>query len=187
VIQRLGVFNSVSMDGYFTDANNDMSWAHQDDPEWHAFTVDNVTGNGTLLFGRTTYDLMASFWPTPFAMKDFPEVAKRMNNCPKVVFSKTMDEASWANTRVVKDNMAAEVRRLKSEPGAGITILGSGTIVSQLAQEGLIDDYTIAVVPIVLGKGKTLFEGVKEKLRLKLTKSRAFGNGTMVLSYGPAV
>ena len=105
---------------------------------------------------------------------------------PKVVFSRTLDAASWQNTRLVKDDIAAEVRRMKSASGGDIAILGSGSIVAQLASAGLIDEYQIVVNPIVLGSGRTLFEGVGKKLNLKLTSSRAFSNGNVVLGYEPA-
>ena len=81
--------------------------------------------------------------------------------------------------------MAAGIRKMKGEPGKDIVIFGSGSIVSQLAQEGLIDEYQIVVNPIVLGKGRTMFEGIKEKLNLKLTKTRTFGNGNVLLCYEP--
>ena len=115
-----------------------------------------------------------------------PVVAERMNKLPKVVFSRTLEKASWNNTKLVKGDLASEIRKMKQEPGEGMAILGSGTIVSQLAQEGLIDEYQFVVDPIVLGKGRTMFDGVKEKLHLKLTKSRAFGNGNVYLCYEPA-
>jgi dihydrofolate reductase len=108
-----------------------------------------------------------------------------MNNMPKIVFSRTLDTVSWKNTTLLKGDLVTEVRRLKSEPGPGMAILGSGTIVSQLAQARLIDEFQLALNPIVLGKGRTLFEGVKEKIGLKLTKSRAFGNGNVMLYYEP--
>jgi dihydrofolate reductase len=128
---------------------------------------------------------MASYWPTPMALQNSPVVAKGMNDMPKVVFSRTLDKVSWSNTKLVQGDMAAEVRKMKNEPGPDMVILGSGSIVSQLAQENLIDEYQIALSPIVLGKGRTLFEGVREKLNLKLTKSRTFGNGNVFLCYAP--
>ena len=187
-MRKLIVFNHVSLDGYFVDANGGMSWAKSDhnDAEWNAFVAENAKGDGPLLFGRVTYELMASYWPTPIADHHDPIVAERMNNLPKVVFSRTLDEASWKNTKLVKGDLASEIRKMKKEPGEGMAILGSGTIVSQLAQEGLIDEYQIVVNPIILGKGRTMFDGVKEKLNLKLTKTRAFGNGNVFLCYEPA-
>jgi dihydrofolate reductase len=189
-MRRLIVFNSVSLDGYFTDTSGDMSWAHKQDAEWNAFVKGNAGGGGTLLFGRKTYELMASYWPTPMAMKNDPVVAEAMNKLPKLVFSRTLDKAAWSNTTLVKDDMVAAVRKMKTDtgdgPGDGIVILGSGSIVSQLAQAGLIDEFQIALNPIVLGRGRTLFEGVKNKLNLKLTNSRTFQNGNAFLCYEPA-
>ena len=184
-MRRLIAFEQVSLDGFFVDAKGDMSWAHKQDPEWNAFAASNASGDGALLFGRLTYEMMASLWPTPAAMERMPAVAEGMNNLPKVVFSRTLEKASWKNTKVVKGDIVAEVRKMKKESGPGMAILGSGSIVSQLAQAGLIDEFQIVVNPIVLGKGRTLFEGVKEKLALKLIKTRAFGNGNVVLYYEP--
>ena len=183
---KLVVFNSVSLDGYFTDKNNDMSWAHKNDPEFNAFSSENAKGGGTLLFGRVTYEMMASFWPTPAAKEQMPAVAEGMNNLSKVVFSRTLDQATWKNTKLVKGDPATEVRKMKNASGADMVILGSGTIVSALAQEGLIDEYQLIVNPIVLGSGRTLFEGVKKRLNLKRTRTRSFGNGNALLCYEPA-
>jgi dihydrofolate reductase len=185
-MRKLAVFNNVTLDGYFVTMNGDMSWAHKQDAEWNAFVQGNASGGGELLFGRITYEMMASYWPTPHAIENFPVVAEGMNNLPKVVFSRTMDKASWSNTKLVKGDLAAEVRKMKKEPGKDMVILGSGSIVSQLAQQGLIDEYQVAVNPIVLGKGRTMFDGVKDKLTLKLTKTRPFANGSVVLCYEPA-
>jgi dihydrofolate reductase len=184
---KLIVFNQVTLDGYFSDLKGDMSWAHQgkQDVEWNAFVEDNAKAGARLLFGRTTYELMASYWPTPQALENAPVVAERMNSLPKVVFSRTLDEASWKNTKLVKEGMATEIRKMKKEPGPDMVIFGSGSIVSQLAQEGLIDEYQIIVNPVVLGQGKTMFDGIEEKLTFKLTKTRTFGNGNVLLCYQP--
>lgn len=187
-MQTLSVFNNVTLDGYFAGVDGDISWAHQakPDPEWNAFVADNASSSGgTLLFGRKTYEIMASYWPTPLAMKHDPKVAEGINKMPKVVFSKTLSQASWNNTRIVKSGIADEVRRMK-ESGEPMTILGSGSIVSQLTQDGLIDEYQVVVHPIVLGRGRTMFEGIKEMMALKLSKTRAFGNGNVVLWYQTA-
>ena len=183
-MRRVMVFNNLSLDGYFTDANNDMSWAHKNaDEEWNKFTSENASGGGVLLFGRKTYDLMVSFWPTKQAYDMMPTVAEGMNNLPKVVFSRTMDQATWNNTKLVKGNLIEEVSRMKSEPGDDMVLMGSGTIVSQLTQARLIDEYQLVVHPLVLGRGRTLFEGVKEQLPLQRVNSRAFGNGNVLLTY----
>ena len=186
-MRKLVVFNSTSLDGYFTDATGDRSVAHhkEGDAEWDAFVAGNASGGGVLLFGRKTYELMAGFWPTPAAAQMMPVVAERMNNLPKVVFSRTLDKATWTNTKLVKEDLVGAVRKMKAEPGEDMAILGSGSIVSQLAPHGLIDEYQIVVIPVVLGKGRTLFEGVQDKVPLKLTKTRAFRNGNVLLCYEP--
>jgi dihydrofolate reductase len=173
-MRRLVVFNQVTVDGYFADVHGDMSWAHNSDPEFNAFVEGNAKGGGELLFGRTTYDLMVSYWPTPIAARNDPVVAEQMNNLPKVVFSRTLKEASWNNTKLIK-----------GEPGEDMVIMGSGSIISQLAPEGLIDEYQLVVIPVVLGKGKTMFDGIKEKLTLKLTMTRSFRNGNVLMCYEP--
>jgi dihydrofolate reductase len=184
-MSRLIVFNSVTLDGYFADVNGDMSWARKQDAEWTAFTEESSKGEAQMLFGRVTYEMMASFWPTKAAIANLPVVAAGMNNAPKVVFSRTLHAASWNNTRLVKDDLAAEVRKMKKAPGPDIMIFGSGTIVSQLTREGLIDEYQLVVNPIVLGKGKSMFAGVEEKVPLKQTTTRTFGNGNVLLCYEP--
>ena len=184
-MRKLVVFNHVTLDGYFTDTNGDMSWAHtsRQDAEWNAFVADNAKGGGVLLFGRITYELMASYWPTLIALKNDPVVAEGMNRMSKIVFSRTLDRVSWSNTKLVKGDLASEVRTMKSEPGSGMAILGSGSIVSQLAPEGLIDEYQVVVNPIVLGKGRTMFDDIKARLNLKLTKTRTFGSGKVYMCY----
>ena len=182
---RLIVFNSISLDGYFTDANNDMSWAHKNDPEWNDFTAENAQGGGTLLLGRVTYDLLKSFWTTEKARQMMPEVAEGMNKIQKVVFSRTMENSDWNNTKVLKGNLIEEVKKMRGESGNSMVILGSGSIVSQLSEHRLIDEYQCVIVPIVLGKGRTMFEGMSEKLNLNRRDVRAFKNGNVVLSYQP--
>jgi dihydrofolate reductase len=184
-MRRLVVFNQLSLDGYFCDAHGDMSWAHKQDAEWNAFTASNASGGGELLFGRITYEMMAGWWPTPAAAASYPVVADRMNALPKVVFSKTLREASWNNTRLMTGDLAAEVRKLKAEPGPGMVIMGSGRIVAQLASAGLIDEYQVVVNAVVLGAGRTMFEGVTPRLMLKRTSARTFENGNVFLCYQP--
>lgn len=185
-MRRLVVFNNVTLDGYFAGQDGDISWFKGNvDPEFTAFALDNAISGGVLLFGRITYELMASYWPTPDAIKKDPLVAERMNNLSKVVFSRTMDSTSWNNSQLAKGDLIGEVQKMKKEPGKHIAILGSGSIVSQLATEGLIDEYQIMINPVVLGKGRTMFDGIPKKLTLKLTKTRAFGNGNILLCYAP--
>jgi|SRR5215472_1801894 len=187
-MRKLSVFNHVTVDGYFVDANCGFNWARHgnDDPEYSAFVAENASGGGQLLFGRKTYELMASYWPTPMADQHNPTVAAGMNSMAKVVFSRTLDKAAWNNTKLIKSDLIAEVRKLKNESGPGMVILGSGCVVSQLAQNGLIDEYQMMVDPVVLGKGRTMFDGVKDQLNLKLTRTRTFSNGKIFACYEPA-
>ena len=114
-----------------------------------------------------------------------PRLVAGMNKAEKIVFSRTLEKAEWNNTRLVKSDLIAEVRSLKRGSGQDLTILGSGSIVSQLAQEDLIDEYQILLNPVVIGKGKTMFEGVKDRFSLRLIKTRVFGNGNIMLHYEP--
>jgi dihydrofolate reductase len=186
-MRKLVVFNHVTLDGYFTDRFGNMSWAYagNDDAEWDAFVTGNASGGGQLLFGRITYELMAGYWPTPDALKRYPVVAENMNATPKLVFSKTLDRVTWSNTKLVKGNISSELRQMKNEPGKDMAILGSGSIVAQLAPEGLIDEYQLVVNPVILGQGRTMFSGIPEPLKLRLTQSRTFGNGKVLLCYQP--
>jgi dihydrofolate reductase len=186
-MSKLTVFNQITLDGYFTDEKNDMSWAHQagEDPEWKAYGEENAKGGGVMVFGRITYELMASYWPTPQAAKNDPVLAKQMNSLPKLVFSRTLDEVSWANTRLLKGDLTTEIEKAKKESERDLVIMGSGTIVRQCAEQGLIDEYELVVFPIVLGKGRTLFEGIEKRLALKLEKAQSFKNGNVVLHYVP--
>lgn len=184
-MRKLNVFNLVTLDGYFAGEEGDISW-HMVDEEFQELAEAASNSGNTLLFGRKTYQLMESYWPTPEALKNDPVVAKGMNAAQKIVFSRTLEKADWNNTRLVKDDMLAEVRKMKQQPGKDMTVLGSGSIVSQLAQEGLIDEYQVLVNPIVIGRGRTMFEGVRDKIALKLVKTRTFGNGNVLLTYETA-
>jgi dihydrofolate reductase len=184
-MRKIVVFNLVTLDGYFAGKGGDISW-HNVDEEFQELANAASNSGNTLLFGRVTYELMASFWPTPEAMRTDPIVAAGMNKSEKIVFSRTLDTADWNNTRLVKDDMIAEVRKLKQGSGKDLTVLGSGSVVSQLAQEGLIDEYNILLNPVVIGSGKTMFEGIKDTFALKLISIRTFGNGNVLLRYIPA-
>ena len=183
---KLNVFNSVSLDGYFVDRAGDMGWAHNEaaDPDWDSFVNGNASGGALLVFGRVTYQMMAAWWPTPTAAQNNPEVANGINAAPKVVFSRTLRDASWNNTRVISGDLASEVRRLKR--AGDVAVLGSGNVVSQLVAEDLVDELQLVVVPVILGSGRTMFEGLRGPLRMKRTSTRAFRNGNVLLCYEPA-
>ncbi len=183
-MRTITVFNSVSLDGYIADAHGEMKFAQRDDPEWSAWTAENASAGGELLFGRVTYDLMVRWWPTPAAAKAMPVVAERMNSLAKIVFSRTLAEATWTNTQIIAADIEARVEDLKRQDGPDMVIMGSGSIVAQLTSAGLIDSYTIVVTPVVLGAGRTMFNGVEPNVTLDLVEARPFSNGNVVLTYG---
>jgi len=187
-MRKLSVFNNVSLDGYFTDANNDYSFAHEgaNDPELMEFTRGNAQSANALVFGRVTYELMSAWWPTPDAQKAMPEIAKGMNEAPKYVFSRTLDAADWSNTTLLKDDPAKEMARIKQTPGPDMTILGSGTIVAQLTAAGLVDAVQLLICPVLLGAGRSMFAGVAGKPRWTLARSKTFRNGRVFLAYEKA-
>lgn len=185
-MQSLTAFITTSLDGFFADTSGDLSWAHKSDPEWSEFVSNNASQSGTLLFGRVTYELMIRYWPTPVTKQQNPVVADGMNSAQKYVFSHTLKQATWQNTTLIKSDLVGEIQKLKQQSGKGLCILGSGTIITQLAEARLIDELQIVVSPIVLGKGKTPFETLKQRLPVKLLKTRAFTNGNVIHYYGPA-
>ena len=181
----LAVFMQTSLDGYFCDLGGDMSFAHKplDDTEWHAFVTANASSESTLVFGRRTYELMANWWPTPAAVQAMPDVAGRMNASPKLVFSRTLNETHWPNTTLVKGELVTTIGRMKREPGAPLVVLGSGSIVTQLVDAGLVDTVQLVVNPVALGNGHSFLAGLQRPLNLSLTRSRTFTNGSVVLWY----
>jgi dihydrofolate reductase len=183
-MKKLRVFESISVDGYFTDANDDIAWAHagQDDPEFTKWIASNASGGGELLFGRKTYEMMVAFWPTPAAAEQMPEVAKGMNASKKYVASRTITP-QWKNTQLVQGELVEAVRALKRGDGPGITVLGSGSVVAQLAEAGLVDEYQLVILPIALGAGRTLFT---KRHQLRRVDHRAFDCGNVVVTYAPA-
>ncbi|HEX3776588.1 MAG TPA: dihydrofolate reductase family protein [Polyangiaceae bacterium] len=185
-MRSLHLFNQITLDGYFSDLRGGMSFAHRADDEWTEFASNNAQGGGELVFGRVTYQMMQSFWPSEQAAKAMPVIAERMNSGPKVVFSRTLERATWNNTRLLRGDIAAEMRKLKAESGPDLVIMGSGSLVAPLAQARLIDSYQLVICPIVLGQGKTLFAGVADQLELELEKTRVFKNGNVVLWYTQA-
>ena len=180
---KLSVFMSVTLNGYFADLEGGLSWAHRQDSEWDDFVAGNASGGGTLVFGRVTYEMMEQYWPTSMAYQNQPVVAEQMNNRPKIVFSRTLERATWNNTRLVKGDPAAAMQKIKEESD-DMVILGSGSIVTQLAEAGLVDEFQIVVCPVVLSAGRPLFGGIKDRLDLKLIDSRSFSNGNVFLRYG---
>ena len=181
-MKRLFSFNMITLDGFFEgSAKWDLSW-HNVDHEFNDFAVAQLHEIDTLLFGRVTYQGMASYWSSAGAVKDDPIVAGLMNQIPKIVFSKTLNQADWNNTRLVKDHIADKVSQLKKQSGKDLAIFGSANLMSELTRMDLIDEHRVMVNPVILGVGTPLFH-TKEKLKLKLLKTRAFANGNVLLCY----
>ncbi len=183
-MRKLMVSQMQTLDGFFAGPNGEIDW-HVVDNEFNDFAIDQLDHIDTLIFGRITYQLMADYWPTPAAVGDDPEVAKRMNSLTKLVFSRTLSLVPWSNSHLVKEDLLEAVARLKEEPGKDIVIFGSGTIVAQLAQAGLIDEYRIIINPVILGSDRTMFEGIHDRLPLKLIKARPMHSGNVILYYEP--
>jgi dihydrofolate reductase len=185
-MRKLMVYTLLSADGYFVDADGKMDWAKdRPDPDYQAFAEQNASGDAVLLYGRITYEMMASFWPTPAAQQMMPAMAERMNRLPKIVFSRTLHQAHWNNTTVCGDDAVEAVREMKQQDGPGMCILGSGSLTSQLARAGLIDEYQFMINPVAVGSGRTLFEGMTKRLELELTQTRSFNNGKVFVCYKP--
>ena len=181
-MRNIIVSNFVSLDGFMGGSNGEIDWFVAGE-EFFNYTKALLGQVDTILFGRVTYEGMARYWPN--ATDADPFMADKMNNTAKVVFSKTLDKVEWNNTQLVKSDIGAAVSKLKGQPGKDIVIYGSSSIVSVLSQCGLIDEYHLVVVPVVLGSGRPLFEGISQSIKLKLLRSETYKNGVVFLAYEP--
>ncbi len=168
-MRKVIFFMLISLDGFFEGPNGDINWHHVDE-EFNEFAIAQLNTADILLFGRVTYEMMASYWPTPAAVANDPIVAEKMNSLPKTVFSKTLSRVDWQNTRLIKDNFVEETLKLKQQPGKDLIILGSSDLAVTFIQHGLIDEYRIMVNPVALGSGKSLFNGLIDKLDSEINK-----------------
>jgi dihydrofolate reductase len=183
---KLSSYTFITLDGYFEGASKgDLSW-HSHGQEESEYAAEGANSESTLLFGRVTFQQLASFWPTAAAAQAMPEVAKGMNTSEKIVFSRTITSSDWANTKVIGTDILEAVKDLKARPGKDLTILGSGSIVVQLARERLIDQFLLMIDPVLLGQGSSLFHNLNERLDLKLNSSRVFKSGVILLNYSMA-
>lgn len=182
---RISVFNFITLNGFFEGPEKgEMGW-HKHGEDENDFAVEMLKSGNTLLFGRITYELMASYWPTPMAIENEPAVAEGMNKAEKIVFSTSLKKAEWNNTRLVKENIFEEVKKLKKIPGKDMAVLGSGSIITQFAEHGLIDEYQLLVDPVIIGDGRTIFKGLSRQLDLKLKHTRTLKSGVILLCYEP--
>jgi dihydrofolate reductase len=180
-MRKLRVFESISVDGYFTDTSGDMRWAHagREDAEFADWVSGNASSGGELLFGRKTYQMMEAFWPTPMAAQQMPAVAKGMNAATKYVASKTI-QPTWKNTHLLKGDLLNAVRDLKASDGPDIALLGSGSVAAQLGEASLVDEYQFVIIPVGLGGGRTVFARGQ---KLRLLDQRAFRCGNVAVTY----
>jgi dihydrofolate reductase len=183
-MRKVVVLNRVSVDGFFAGPNGEIDW-FVPDPE-----VDKAAHAGmspdTLLLGRLTFQLFAGYWPHVASDPNAPEGARVMANeldqMNKIVFSKTLKKVDWINSRLVNSDPSKEVLELKKGNGPDITLFGSGSIIQQLARDGLIDEYLLVVTPVILGIGKRLF-GSLDRTSLNLLEARSFSSKNVLLHY----
>ncbi len=181
-MRKIIVFNNITLDGYFSGLNGEIDWAIRDE-EVAEYSRQGQGSVDTFVFGRVTYDMLASFWPTPAGKSANPVFADALNNTPKIVFSKKLKKADWQKTEVMHDLEKAKIQKLKQSPGANMMIFGSGSIVNQLSNLALIDEYQLVLNPVVLGKGVPMFKSLKDKVALKLINTKNFNSGIVLLQY----
>jgi dihydrofolate reductase len=172
------VSNLASLDGFFETSDKKLDFFVLDE-EFFEYAKAMLCAADTLLFGRATYEHMASYWPHAPA----DEIADKMNGLPKIVFSRTLQAVAWNNSRLAKNNLQEEVSNLKKQPGKDLLVLGSATVASSLLEAGLVDEYRVILQPVLLGRGNALFKDIAEKIQLKFMSARALGSGVVLLSY----
>lgn len=179
---RLIQWNLISLDGYFEGGKKwDLEWHNYFwDPELEKFSIEQLRSAGMLMFGRITYEGMAAYWKTTKG-----EVADFMNSLPKVVVSRTLKEADWNNTSVVRSGTAEEVARFKREIEGDIFVFGSAALSATLTRAGLFDEFHLALAPTVLGRGTPLFGRDLPRQDLKLLEARPLKSGVVILRYAP--
>jgi dihydrofolate reductase len=184
-MRKVIMFNLITLDGFFEGANKwDIGW-HRVDEEFNEFSIDQLKSADGLVFGRVTYQGMATYWSSPDAIQNDPVVAGLMNSIPKYVFSKTLDKGEWNNSRLLKEDAIQELIKLKNQPGKDLFIFGSANLASTFTRNGLIDEYRLMVNPVVLGKGGLLFNGHDGILKFNLVSLKSFLNGNILLYYQP--
>ncbi|MFM9329440.1 dihydrofolate reductase family protein [Paenibacillus mesotrionivorans] len=182
---KLVLFMHVSLDGYASDSNGGLDWIPYNE-ELEAYAEEVVAEVGSPVYGRTTYRMMEGYWPSvlnePNASKHDLEHAQWLQDVKKIVISGTMDKTEWNNTMLIKDNIAEQMKSLKEQSGKNLVIFGSPGAAKALLELGLIDEFWLTICPVVLGGGKTVFEGC-EKIKLKLLSSRTFKSGVIATRY----
>lgn len=196
-MRRIIAFDRVSADGYFAAPDGNLDWVVQDSElDKTAAAAAKAAGPGTLLFGRKTYEMFESFWPNqlddsgtaqnphgPGRSAEMHDLAVNINDAEKIVFSRTMKEPTWKNSRVIREFDPKQVEAMKKEAGKDMMIFGSGEIASQLTEHGLIDEYQFIVSPVVLGSGKNLIKDVKDCARLDLLECKPYSSGNIMMRF----
>lgn len=170
----------VTLDGFMAGPNEDLDW-HVWDEEMEKYAHDLLDSVDTLIFGRVTYQLMADYWPSAT-----DSIAPKMNQIPKLVFSRTLEKVEWQNSRLAKNDVSEEISKLKQQPGKDLVIFGSASLASSFINLGLVDEYQMIVNPVILASGKPLFKNIRGKLSLKLFETKPFRCGNVILYYQPA-
>jgi dihydrofolate reductase len=181
-MRRLIVWNMVTLDGFFEGPKSwEIDW-HENvwGEELEQLSTEQLRSADMLLLGRVTYQGMASYWPSATG-----EVADIMNTISKVVFSRTLAEAEWTHTRLVKADAQDEIAKLKQQPGKDLFIFGSADLSSTLMRHGLIDEYRLGLTPVILGAGNPLFKPSPQRLRMRLLEARPLKSGCVILRYEP--
>ncbi len=183
-MRKIILMMSVSLDGFIEGPSRQIDW-HMVDDELHSHFNEQARAMGAFLDGRVTYELMAGFWPTadtdPSSTGPMVEFAGIWRDMPKIVFSRTLERADWTTT-IVRDVVAEKVMALKAQPGGDLA-LGGADLAAAFMQHDLIDEYRLYVHPILIGRGKPLFQASNAKINLRLTETRTFGNGVVLLRY----
>ena len=184
-MRTISLFMNVTLNGYFEGPNHDVSFFKGDDAD-DSFFKEQSAGGATLLFGHRTYEMMKQFWPTQEAKDQKPDMARYMNEMPKIVAARQAFEPGWKNVTVVSGDVPGAVSKLKAGDGERIVILGSNTLCVSLMPQRLIDEFLIMVNPMALPDGTPLFKGLEQRIDLRLLQSRKFESGNVLLTYGPA-
>lgn len=185
-MRRILVFNNLTLDGLFSDDSGGVDWAKRDGGELADYVRQYGGGVATYLFGRKTFQMFASFWPTPAGKAASPYFAKLLNEGQKVVFSKTLTKVDWENTVIEPAADAQTMAKLKAGSGGDYLIFGSGSLVRALSLAGLIDEYQVVLNPLILGSGRPLFSPLPKRVALDLLEAKPFQNGTVLLRYRPS-
>lgn len=184
LVRKVIVSIMVSVDGFFEDTNKELNW-HVWDKEMDNYVIDLFDTVDTILLGRKAYQLMAGYWPKPPASEEDPIITGKMNNIPKIVFSKTLSSVDWQNTRLINTDIENEIDKLKQQPGKNMVLFGGADMLATLMKLNLVDEYRLIVNPVVLGKGNPLFKSIQGNLNLKLTETKTFTCGNVLLCYEP--